>query len=392
MRVKLENFCLFPEATIGEVIDLIDRNREGVALVVDKDRRLIDTVTDGDLRRAFQAGFSVIDVISGVLPQLKAQWHRKPLTAPVGTREEELLDMLESHSLRHLPLLDDSDRVVDIAFSSNLMRGSEKVVQAVIMAGGKGTRLRPLTNDTPKPMLTVGNRPLLEHLVNQIRDSGISKVNITTHYHREKIQAHFGDGESFNIDIDYVSEEEPLGTAGALRLLKERQENILVINGDILTNVNFRAMVEFHQDHRAGATMGVTTCEVPVPFGVIETDGDKVTGITEKPVYRYFVNAGIYVLNPEVIEIIPEAGATDMTDLIELLIEQNIKVVPFPITEYWLDVGRIEDFDRAQEDLSSGRFKQSAALTRLTGEEQDSFTSGSTRLAWDMYRANEGGK
>jgi dTDP-glucose pyrophosphorylase/CBS domain-containing protein len=361
----LDSFCLQPEATIEDVIQLLDRNRQGVACLIDKDGCLLDIVTDGDLRRAFHGGFAVTEQIGTALPQIKAEWHRKPLTAPVGTEKQKLLDLLEAHHLRHIPLLDENGRVADIAFRSDLMRGAEHTIQAVIMAGGQGSRLRPLTENTPKPMLPVGDRPLLEHLVNQIHDSGIRKVNITTHYHREKIQDHFGDGESFDIDIEYVSEKEPLGTAGALRLLKERQGHILVINGDILTNVNFRAMVDFHQDHQAGATIGVTTCEVPIPFGVIETKGSQVTRITEKPTYRYFVNAGIYVLDPKVIDIIPAEGRTDMTELVELLIERDIRVVSFPITEYWLDVGRLEDFEKAQEDLSSGEFKQSyRAATR----------------------------
>jgi dTDP-glucose pyrophosphorylase/CBS domain-containing protein len=359
--VDLSKFCVTPEAVVADVIELLDRNQQGLALVVDAHRRLVNTVTDGDLRRAFHQRVGLREPISSVLPRVKRDPHRTPLTARVGTPREELLKLLDEHALRQLPLLDDDDCVVDIAFRSDLMRGAEPSVQAVIMAGGLGTRLRPLTDDVPKPMLHVGGRPLLEHLVQQIRDCGIRKVNITTNYQPDKIHAHFGDGGTFGLEVGYVSEDQPLGTAGSLRLLKDRDGPILVVNGDILTNVNFRAMVDYHRDHRAGITMGVVTHDVRVPFGVVESDGDCVSSISEKPVYQYFVNAGIYVVSPEIIDVIPATGRMDMTELIQLLLDRNMRVVPFTIAEYWLDIGRLEDFETAQQDLSSGRFRRSGA-------------------------------
>lgn len=357
MAVDLRDFCLGPGASVRDVIELIDRNQRGVALVVDEAGLLLHIVTDGDLRRAFYRGVALNASVSEVLPKIKPEENRVPVSARAGTAPAELVNLFEAHSVRHLPLVDAAGRVLDIVFRSDLL-GIGDPIQAVIMAGGLGSRMRPLTNEVPKPMLHVGDRPLLEHLIHQIRGSGIRKVNITTNYHPDKIRRHFGDGGTFGLDVTYISEQEPLGTAGGLRLLRPQQDApLLVVNGDILTNVNFRAMLEYHDDHRASVTLGVATHEVPIPFGVVETDGDHVSAISEKPVYRYFVNAGVYVINPDVLDMIPERNRFDMTDLIALLIEKGARVVPFPITEYWLDVGRLEDFETAQQDFLNGRFK-----------------------------------
>jgi len=355
--VDLNLFCLSGAATIADAIELMERNQQGFGLLVDEEQRLVNTVTDGDLRRAFYRKIAVTELLTSALPKVKADPHRVPVSAAAGTPPDQLLTLLEELRLRHLPILDADRRVVDIVFRTDLMRGPGRSVQAVIMAGGLGTRLRPLTNDTPKPMLPVGDKPLLEHLVDHIRDSGIRKINVATHYQPQKIQDHFGDGTTFGLDIEYVSEQEPLGTAGALRLLKERHEHILVVNGDILTNVNFRAMVDYHEDQHASATIGVVAYDVSVPFGIVDIDAGVVRSISEKPVYQYFVNAGIYVVNPDVIDVIPAQGRCDMTELIHLLIARGSRVVPFPITEYWLDVGRPEDFETAQQDVSQGRFR-----------------------------------
>jgi len=357
MAVDLAEFCVGPGATVREVIERIERNNHGVALVVDAEGRLLHTVTDGDLRRAFGQGLALDAPIVDVLERVKAPAYRRAVTAAPGASAEEIAALCERHSVRHIPLVEPSGRVVDLAFRSDLA-DPHTPVQAVIMAGGRGDRMRPLTNEVPKPMLQVGGKPLLEYLVQQVRDYGIRKVNITTNYKPEAIRRHFGDGAAFGLDVDYVSEDEPLGTAGALHLLKERRETLLVINGDILTNMNFRAMLEHHRDQRADLTIGVTRHEVEVPFGVVHTDGDRVSGVAEKPVYRYLVNAGIYVLGPEILPMVPERSRIDMTEVIELALARGARVVPFVIMEYWRDVGRIEDIETAERDVHSGRFRR----------------------------------
>jgi NDP-sugar pyrophosphorylase family protein len=223
-------------------------------------------------------------------------------------------------------------------------------MQAVVMAGGFGTRLRPLTEQVPKPMLPVGNRPLLELIIDQLRRAGIPRVNLTTHYQQEVITKHFGNGDGFGIEIHYVQEDQPLGTAGALGLLEFSDEPLLVINGDILTRVDFHAMLDFHREHRADMTVAVRQQEIHLPYGVVETNGVTIHGIVEKPVLSHFMNAGFYLLNPQVCQYIPVGQPYDMPDLILRLIGEGYKIVSFPVREYWLDIGRIEDYQQAIAD------------------------------------------
>lgn len=224
------------------------------------------------------------------------------------------------------------------------------------MAGGYGTRLRPLTDDLPKPMLPVGTKPLLELIVEQLRVAGIRQVNVATHYRGEVITDHFKDGQDFGVEIRYVKEDQPLGTAGALSLLEESDEPLLVMNGDILTRVDFRAMLNFHREHNAELTVGVRQYEFRVPYGVVNTNGVDVTGISEKPVVRQFINAGIYLLNPLVRRVIPNGRPYDIPELIENLLKEKRCVVCFPIREYWLDIGKSDQYDQAKADMASGRY------------------------------------
>jgi NDP-sugar pyrophosphorylase family protein len=226
----------------------------------------------------------------------------------------------------------------------------------MVMAGGYGTRLRPLTDETPKPMLPIGSRPLLELIVSQLRDAGIRKVNLATHYKSEVITEHFKDGSDFGVDIRYVKEDQPLGTAGALSLLEDSDEPLLVVNGDILTRVDFRAMLNFHREHNADLTVAVRQYEFRVPYGVIEADGVWIKGISEKPVVRQFINAGIYLLSPSVRAVIPNGQHFDIPDLVHRLIEEGRPVVCFPVREYWLDIGKADQYDQAKSDVANGRF------------------------------------
>jgi dTDP-glucose pyrophosphorylase len=348
----LTQFILSPDATIGEAVQLIERNQRGIALVADGQRRLLGTITDGDLRRAFLRHHDLGEGVHILLQRDPTSPHPVPLCGRLGMSPAVLLDLLQEHALRQLPVLDDDDRLVDVVFLSDLSIEREVNVRAVVMAGGFGTRLRPFTEDTPKPMLQVGKKPLMEHMIDQIRSAGIHNVHVTTHYLPEKIHDHFGDGGEFGVELNYVPEEEPLGTAGALGLLKERHEPLLVVNGDILTKVNFADMINFHRDSKASITIGVTIYEIEIPYGVVEADGSMVRSIVEKPRYRHFVSAGMYVIEPEVLDLIPQGQRYDMPDLIKCVIARRQNVVSFPIREYWLDVGRPEDFRKAQRDLT----------------------------------------
>lgn len=335
---------------------LMDASGLGVALVTDPDSRLLGMITDGDVRRAVLDGQDLESPVRHLLERKAEQGRGKPLSAPVGTSDAVLMHMMNEHTLRHIPIVDSTFRVVDLALLSRLAKEYGGPRNAVIMAGGFGTRLHPLTKDVPKPMLPVGDRPVLEHIIGQLREAGIQHVDITTHYLAEDIIKHFGDGKAFGVDIQYVREQEPLGTAGSLKLLGRRREPLLVVNGDVLTQVDYRAMVHFHRDHQAELTVAVRKYDMKVPYGVVECDGPRVFGLSEKPVYNFFVNAGLYLLEPTVFEFLPEERG-HMTEVIDALIAAGRRVVSFPLVEYWLDIGQHEDYEQAKKDAANGRLE-----------------------------------
>ncbi|HUP32551.1 MAG TPA: nucleotidyltransferase family protein [Gaiellaceae bacterium] len=353
MSLDVESFCISPDQTLRDAMACIDRNAEGIALVVDEERRLLGTISDGDTRRAILAGtdldLPVRDLLAG---------HPSPTTAPVGTPAHELLHMMNERVLRQIPLVDDDGRVVDVALMGDLVRSYELPLTAVVMAGGFGTRLSPLTADIPKPMLRVGDTPMLERIVKQLRDAGIRRVNVATHYRGDVIADHFKDGSDFGVELEYVHEDEPLGTAGALGRMEHAKDPLLVINGDILTHVDFRAMLHFHREHMADMTVAVRDHTVAVPYGIVEIEDTRVVNISEKPTLRYLVNAGIYLLDASAVARVPRDQSSDMTHLIESLVADGARVVGFPIHEYWIDIGRLEDYERALADFEALRSKR----------------------------------
>ena len=345
-------YCVSPDASLGEVVACIDRNQAGIALLVDVERRLVGTITDGDVRRAILAGRDLA-VRAATLIELKAQ--KRPITALVGIDAAELLHRMRTAAVRQIPLVDDQDVVHDLVLLEDLVPDEPLALEALIMAGGYGTRLHPLTEQTPKPMLPVGDRPLMELTIQRLRNAGISRVNISTHFLPEKIKDHFGDGREFGVSVGYVEEDRPLGTAGALALMGASKEPLLVINGDILTEVNFRDMLEFHRESGADLTAGVRKIDVEVPYGVVHCEGDRVMSLTEKPQFSFFVNAGIYLLEPSVQSEVPSGQRFNMTDLIQRLLDANRKVASFPIREYWLDIGRHADYESAQQFMKGNQ-------------------------------------
>jgi dTDP-glucose pyrophosphorylase/CBS domain-containing protein len=345
-----------PQDTIREAMAVIDKWAKGIALVVDQERRLIGTVTDGDVRRAVLAGVSLDMPISELLADKANSPYPRPVTAPPGVDRGALLHLMQERSVRQIPLVDNDGRVVDLATLDDLLPEQVLPLQVMIMAGGFGTRLLPLTEDLPKPMLPVGKRPLMELTLERLRQAGIRRVNVAVHYKAEKITDYFGDGRDFGIELNYVAEDCPLGTAGALGLMQVPQEPLLVINGDILTQVDFRAMLAYHRKHKADLTVAVRQYDLQIPYGVIECEGAHVRQVREKPHLRFLVNAGIYLLEPSVHSYIsPNGTRLDMTDLIQRLLEDGRSVVSFPIVEYWLDIGRPADYEQAQVDMRNGR-------------------------------------
>lgn len=353
---ELERVRVSPEHSVRQVMECIDQSAKGIALVLDDQRHLIGTVTDGDIRRAILAGMDLELSISELLKQRQPGFASGAITAPLGTDDTTLLHLMTENDVRHIPLVDEDGCVVDISFLTELVKEYELPLRALVMAGGYGSRLRPLTEELPKPMLPVGNKPLLELIVEQLKQAGIRQVNLATHYKGDVISDHFKNGEAFGVDIRYVKEDQPLGTAGALSLLEEVDEPLLVMNGDILTRVDFRALLTFHREHQADLTVCVRQYEFNVPYGVIDADGVNVKGISEKPVVRQFINAGIYLLNAQVRRLIPNGQHYDIPDLIERLIKEQRTVVCFPIREYWLDIGKVDQYDQAKADIAAGRY------------------------------------
>lgn len=225
-----------------------------------------------------------------------------------------------------------------------------------IMAGGFGTRLRPLTDNCPKPMLKVGDKPILETVIKSFVRAGFSNFYISTHFLPEVIQNHFGDGKAFNANITYIHEEIPLGTGGALGLLPENLSEslpLIMINGDVLTNIDFQRLLAFHNSNNADATICVREYDYQIPYGVITGEGNKITSMVEKPVHHFFVNAGIYVVSPSIFKSVPKNHRIDMPTLLEQHMKNNRDILMFPVHEYWLDIGRMDDFKRAQVDIHS---------------------------------------
>lgn len=349
MYADLTRLCIDEASTILDAVTRMDSSRLGIVLVVDGQGRLVSTLTDGDIRRALLAKIDLSQRVAMLVARKAGSSYARPITALASDDRGTYLKTLKQRNIRHLPILDEEQRVVGLVTLDEFVPSEVLTLQAVIMAGGPGTRLRPLTETLPKPMLPVGGRPLMEITIEQLRTAGIKRVSVSTHFNGEKITEHFGDGREFGVEINYVAEEQPLGTAGALGLLERPTGTMLVINGDILTDVNFRTMLAFHREHQADLTMAVRQYDLQVPYGVVECQGTSVRRMSEKPTLGFLVNAGIYLLEPSVHEFIPTGERFDMTELIQRLLDGGRSVVGFPIREYWLDVGQHADYVMAQE-------------------------------------------
>ncbi len=349
MNSDLESFCILRTGTVGDAAACMDRSRLGIVLLVDQDQKLLGTITDGDLRRAMLARISLENSLDAILEQKIGSAYAQPIAAHMGKSPGEYLQLLKKHGILHLPILDKNGCVVGLVSRDEFLPTPLLGLQAVVMAGGRGSRLLPLTENLPKPMLPVGDQPLLEIIINQLREIGVKRVNVTTHHCADKIEQHFGDGHQWGVDLTYVAEDRPLGTAGSLGLMQTPQDTTLVINGDILTQVNFQAMHAFHRALGADLTVAVRQYDVQVPFGVIDCEGTAVRRLREKPQLNFFVNAGIYLLEPVVYQHLVSGQRMDMTDLIQLLLDRGRPVASFPIREGWLDIGQPGDYEQAQK-------------------------------------------
>lgn len=332
-----------PTTAVLEALTRLDSSALQILMVVDQKDKLLGTLTDGDIRRGIIHGVSMDAPVERIM-------QRSPTTAGPGESRERLLSIMRPLKLRQLPILDGAGRVIGLCTLDDLLTEEpQRDNWVVLMAGGQGQRLRPLTESTPKPLLKVGEKPLLETILEKFLVQNFRKFFISVNYKAEMIREHFGDGSRWGVEIRYIEEDGPLGTAGPLGLLPEVPElPMVVMNGDLLTDINFGAMLDFHREQGALATMGVREYDVQVQFGVVETEHGRITAINEKPVHRFLINGGVYVLSPAALGYVPKGQALDMPQLFNGLAQNGKHTVVFPIFESWLDIGRIEDLQRAR--------------------------------------------
>lgn len=332
-----------------KAMDVLNRSTLGIGLVVDERDRLEGVVVDGDVRRGVLAGMSLEAPVEQVMKP-------DPVTATAQQSSKTYIDIMLAKQVHQLPVVAADRQLVGLVLLRDLRSELASGLKAVVMAGGMGKRLRPLTEVNPKPLLSIADRPIMEHVLERLRASGIREVVVSTHYKSEMIQDYFGDGSSCGLAINYVKEENPFGTIGALRLMRDHlTEPFLVINGDVITSLDFSAMQAFHGNQAADMTVAVKKHNLQVPYGVVQVHGEAIVGLEEKPSLSVFINAGIYLINPGMIDFIPEGRSFDATDLIATLITARRTVSAFPVIEYWIDVGHPTDFERANNDLRSGR-------------------------------------
>ncbi len=329
-------------SSIQEAILNLDQSGLQIVLITAADGRLCGTVTDGDVRRALLRGLNLQGRVDDIM-------FRSPMVAPPEVGREMVLQLMRANKIHQLPVVDAEHRVVGLHVWDEIIAPSRRDNMMVIMAGGLGKRLRPFTEDCPKPMLPVAGKPMLEHIIDRARAEGFSRFVLSVHYLGHMVEEYFGNGERWQISIDYLREDSPLGTAGAISLLDPQPDlPFLVTNGDVLTDINYAEMLDFHMHHGALATMAVRQHEWQHPFGVVRTKGIEIVGFEEKPIHRTHVNAGIYVLDPEALNVLTKGEACDMPTLFERLQNQGKSTIAYPMHEPWLDVGRPDDLERAR--------------------------------------------
>lgn len=341
--------ALRPQIPLRQAMETMTRLHRGLVAIVDSKRKLLGVITDMDIRSALLKGVDVEDSVEKVM-------NRSPASLSAELSDAEIAEAFRRAPHAYMPVVDKARRLKGIAALSDYLTVPElKPNWVVVMAGGRGTRLGPLTRATPKPMLKVGERPLLELLVEQFTTAGFSRFLFAVNYLADQIQSHFGDGSRFGAQIEYVRESKPLGTAGALSLIRRKFDApLLVVNGDILTKVDFNALLEFHRHEKGLATICVREHLVQVPYGVVELSGRRLDAFVEKPTQRYLVNAGIYVLEPKALTRLERGKPCDMPTLLKAIGKSKRGgVACFPVQEYWLDIGGPREFAQAAGDYAA---------------------------------------
>lgn len=340
------NVLITPETPIVKAIEIIDRSGLQIALVVNENGRLLGTVTDGDVRRAILKHLNLDEAVSAAMNPAPSYVYRKQ-------SRENAIQLMKTKKLHQIPVLDEGHHVVGLEIADELFTPPSRDNWVLLMAGGLGRRLEPLTENCPKPLLKVGDKPLLETILESFAEQGFRHFYISVNYKAEMIKKHFGDGSHWAVEIKYLQEGKALGTAGALGLLPTKpEEPLLLMNGDILTKMNYGKLLDFHNKNLAEATICVKEYNNQIPYGVVTVKKNRLLKIEEKPQHHFFISGGIYVFNPTVLDYVPPGSSLDIPVLLRTLLAQEKKIAAFPIREYWIDIGRFDDYERANNDFT----------------------------------------
>ena len=336
---------------IANAIRVMDSEALKLIMVSDSQGKLIGTITDGDIRRALIKKYSMNTKIDKIM-------NNKPIACLKDTSKKDILSIMKNKKILQIPIIDNQSKIVGLETISNLISSKNKVSKVnidnpvLLMAGGFGKRLAPITDKIPKPMIKITDKSILETTIESLKKDGFKNFYISTHYKSEIIRKYFGNGKKWNINIKYINEKKPLGTAGCIGLLpKNIIKSILIINCDLVTKVNYNDIIKYHNKKKSLATICVRNYDFQLPYGVIETKNDVVKKITEKPINKFFVNAGIYVLNPKLLKKIKKNIKIDMTTFLSALLDEKKKINIYPIYEYWVDVGRIQNLNKVKNDI-----------------------------------------
>ncbi len=342
--MNINKITLAKNATITEALRVIGEERVRLGIVVDKKGKFLGVISDSNIRKALINGASLDESIAKI-------YTKNPLTISENLSEDELFELAAKTDIYDFPVLDSGGKVLYIRSLASTLRQAKLSNLVVLMAGGLGTRLAPLTKDTPKPMLKVGKKPILETIIGRFHAQGFENFTLCVNYKKQIIEDYFGSGENFGVKISYTKERKKLGTAGALSLLKNPNESFFVMNADILTELNFKELLTAHKKSKAILSVCVREFSYQVPYGVIARKGDFVSKISEKPTQKFLVSAGIYVCEPQILAQIPKNTSLDMPSLVQMLLAQGFKVNSFVINDYWIDIGRMEEFEQANKDF-----------------------------------------
>ncbi|MBW1855824.1 MAG: CBS domain-containing protein [Deltaproteobacteria bacterium] len=327
-------------SSFGETLKKMNHHNKNITLVVDKNNRLLGILTDGDIRKA---------ILNGVTPKDNVQkaMNKTPFCLKPGYANGEMVRIMVENNIFHLPIVNEQKILKGIIFQQTFIRQNILLCPVVIMAGGVGSRLFPLTEDKPKPLLTISGKPMIVHILEKFRDEGAREIFICVNYKSTMIEEYLGDGSNYRVNISYINETEKLGTAGALSLLPEISSPFFVTNADVIASISLKAMYQFHLDNESTLTMAIKKDQKDVPYGTVTLEHNSIVNLSEKPSIVYYINAGIYIVDNHSVKEIPTKQFYNMTDFVSHLLSNNMKISGYLINGSWTDIGQFKDYGLA---------------------------------------------